>query len=145
VGPNGPAPDLSPQDARSRFQLVFRRFLAAFARPEHPLALYLDDLQWLDAATLDLLEHLITDPDVRHLMLVGACRDNEVGSSHPLTRTLAAIRKAGVRMQEIVLSPLGLDDVGRPQTDYIDLYQVHAWAGNTPLDRRRCGRSTRRR
>ena len=54
--------DLPPQDAQNRFRLVFRRFLSAFAKPEHPLALFLDDLQWLDAATLELLEHLITDP-----------------------------------------------------------------------------------
>ncbi|MCU1235166.1 MAG: multi-sensor signal transduction multi-kinase, partial [Candidatus Solibacter sp.] len=113
IGKQPPVPDLPPQDAQNRFQLVFRRFLGAFARPEHPLALFLDDLQWLDAATLELLERLITDPDVRHLMLVGAYRDNEVGSSHPLVRTLGAIRNARARMQEIVLAPLGLDDVGR--------------------------------
>jgi PAS domain S-box-containing protein len=117
IGKQPPVPDLPPQDARNRFQRVFRRFLGAFARPEHPLALFLDDLQWLDAATLDLLEHLITDPDVRHLMLVGAYRDNEVSSSHPLIRTLAEIRKAGARMYEIVLAPLGRDDVSRLVTD----------------------------
>ena len=113
IGKQPPVPDLPPRDAQNRFQLVFRRFLSAFARPEHPLALFLDDLQWLDAATLELLERLITDPGVRHLMLVGAYRDNEVNSSHPLMRTLGAIRNAGARMQEIVLAPLGLDDVGR--------------------------------
>jgi PAS domain S-box-containing protein len=113
IGKQPPVPDLPPQDAQNRFQLVFRRFLGAFARLEHPLALFLDDLQWLDAATLELLERLITDRDVRHLMLVGAYRDNEVGSSHPLMRTLESIRKTGLRMQEIVLAPLVLDDVGR--------------------------------
>src|SRR6266851_2356884 len=117
IGKQPPVPDLPPQDARNRFQLVFRRFLGAFARPEHPLALFLDDLQWLDAATLELLEHLITDPNVPHLMLVGAYRDNEVNSSHPLTRTLGAIGRAGARMQEIVLAPLGLEDVGRLVAD----------------------------
>src|SRR5439155_16338495 len=91
----------------------FQRFLGAFATPEHPLALFLDDLQWLDAATLELMEHLITDSDVRHLMLIGAYRDNEVSPSHPLLRTLAAIRKAGARVQEIVLAPLGIDDINR--------------------------------
>ena len=50
---------------------MFRRFLGVFARSEHPLALFLDDLQWLDTATLDLLEHLATHSEVRHLMLVG--------------------------------------------------------------------------
>ena len=96
---------------------MFRRFLGVFARPEHPLALFLDDLQWLDAATLDLLEDLITQPDVRHLLLIGAYRDNEVSSSHPLMRTLEAIRKAGAKVQEIVLAPLRLDDVGRLVAD----------------------------
>src|SRR6266478_5829396 len=91
IGKQPPVPDLPPQDARNRFHVVFRRFLSAFAKPEHPLALFLDDLQWLDAATLELLERLTTDPDVRHLMLVGAYRDNEVSSSHPLLRTLEAI------------------------------------------------------
>jgi predicted ATPase len=113
IGKQPPVPDLPPQDAQNRYQLVFRRFLGTFARPEHPLALFLDDLQWLDAPTLELLERLITDRDVRHLLLVGAYRDNEVNSSHPLMRTLDAIHKAGARVQEIVLAPLGLDDVGR--------------------------------
>jgi PAS domain S-box-containing protein len=111
IGKQPPVPDLPPQDAQNRFQLVFQRFLSEFASPEHPLALFLDDLQWLDAATLELLEQLITDPDVRHLMLVGAYRDNEVSLSHPLTRTLEAIRNGNVRVQEIVLAPLRLDDV----------------------------------
>ena len=88
IGKQPPVPELPPRDAQNRFQLVFRRFLGAFARPEHPLALFLDDLQWLDAATLELLEHLMTDPEVRYLLLVGAYRDNEVRSSHPLMRTL---------------------------------------------------------
>ena len=73
---------------------MFRRFLAVFAKPEHPLALFLDDLQWLDAATLDLLEDLLMHPDVRHVLLIGAYRSNEVTSSHPLLRTLDASRKA---------------------------------------------------
>ncbi|MGA9392057.1 MAG: serine/threonine-protein kinase PknK [Candidatus Sulfotelmatobacter sp.] len=111
IGKQQSVPDLPPQDAQNRFQLVFRRFLSAFARPEHPLALFLDDLQWLDAATLEMLENLITDPDVHNLMLVGAYRDNEVSPSHPLTRTLEAIRKVTPRVQEIVLAPLALDDV----------------------------------
>ena len=93
IGKQPPVPDLPPQDAKNRFQMVFRRFLGVFARKEHPLALFLDDLQWLDAATLDLIEHLVTHSEVRHLLLVGAYRDNEVGPAHPLLRTLEAIRR----------------------------------------------------
>ncbi len=117
IGKQPPVPDLLPQDAQNRFQVVLGRFLGVFARPDHPLALFLDDLQWLDTATLEFLEHRVTASEVRHLLLVGAYRDNEVGPSHPLMRTLEAIRKAGARMQEIVLAPLGLDDVGRLVVD----------------------------
>ncbi len=117
LGDQPPVPELPPQDSQRRFQLVFRRFLGVFARPEHPLALFLDDLHWLDAATLDLLEHVLTQPDVHHLLLVGAYRDNEVTPTHPLMRRLAAIRQAGVPVQEISLAPLGFEDVGRLISD----------------------------
>jgi len=126
IGPQPPAPELPPQDAQRRFQLVFRRMLGVFARPEHPLALFLDDLQWLDAATLDLLEHLATQPELRHVLLVGAYRDNEVTPAHPLMQRLAAIRSAGGRLQEISLAPLGLDDVGRLIADALQCTPAHA-------------------
>ncbi len=113
IGKQPAVPELSPQEAKNRFQLVFRRFIGAFATPEHPLALFLDDLQWLDAATLELIEHLVTHAEVPHLLLVGAYRDNEVGPAHPLLRTLEAIKTADARVAEIVLAPLGLEDVGR--------------------------------
>jgi predicted ATPase len=111
IGNQPPVPDLPPQDAKNRFYMVFRRFLGAFARPEHPLALFLDDLQWLDAVTLELIERLITDPDVKHLLLIGAYRDNETSSSHPLMRTLGAVRQRGAIVRDIVLTPLNLDRV----------------------------------
>ena len=111
IGEQPPVTVLPPQDAQRRFQLVFRRFISVFARPEHPLALFLDDLQWLDAATLDVLEDLLTQPDVRHLMLIGAYRDNEVGSAHPLMRKLEAIRKSGAIVREIILAPLAREDL----------------------------------
>ena len=126
IGTQPPVADLPPQDARNRFQMVFRRFLGVFAREEHPLALFLDDLQWLDAATLDLIEHLVTHSEVRHLLLVGAYRDNEVGPAHPLMRTLEAIRNAGARVEEIVLTPLELDDSGRLVADAVHREPEHA-------------------
>jgi predicted ATPase/signal transduction histidine kinase len=111
IGEQPPASELPPPDAQGRFQLVFRRFISVFARPEHPLALFLDDLQWVDAATLALMEDLLTRPDVRHLMLIGAYRDNEVNSSHSLMRKLEAIRQAGARVHSIVLAPLRPEDI----------------------------------
>src|SRR6201987_3303058 len=113
IGPQPPVVDLPPRDAQRRFQLVFRRLLGVFARAEHPLALFLDDLQWVDAATLDLLEDLITQPDLQHLLLIGAYRDDEVTPAHPLMQRLTAIRQAGGRVQAIVLKPLGLEEVNR--------------------------------
>jgi len=113
IGEQPPVPELPPQEAQRRFQLVFRRFIGVFARPEHPLALFLDDLQWLDAATLDLLEDLLTRNDLQHLLLIGAYRDNEVSASHPLIRKLEAIRQAGAAVQEVLLTPLGRDDLSR--------------------------------
>ena len=113
IGEHPPVSELPPQDAQNRFQMVFRRFLGVFAQKQHPLALFLDDLQWLDTATLELLEHLVTHPDVRHLLLVGAYRHNEVGPTHPLMRTLDAVRIADARVHEIVLAPLGIDDIGQ--------------------------------
>jgi hypothetical protein len=110
IGDQPPVPELAPQDAQRRFQLVFRRFLGVFARPDHPLALFLDDLQWLDAGTLAVLEDLLTQRDVQSLLLIGAFRDNEVDAAHPLRRTLGAIRAAGARVQEISLVPLARHD-----------------------------------
>ena len=112
IGEQPPVPELPPQDAQRRFQLVFRRFIGVFARPEHPLALFLDDLQWLDAATLDLLEDLLTRSDLQHLMLIGAYRDNEVTADHPLMSKLNVIKAAGGRIAEITLAPLAREHLG---------------------------------
>jgi PAS domain S-box-containing protein len=112
IGDQPPVPALPPRDAQSRFNLVFRRFIDVFARQEHPLALFLDDLQWLDLATLDLLEDLLRQPDVRYLMLIGAYRDNEVSSSHPLMRKLEVIRQSGATVRDIILAPLNCEAVG---------------------------------
>ncbi|HEV2716552.1 MAG TPA: AAA family ATPase, partial [Terriglobales bacterium] len=117
IGEQSPVPELPAQDAQRRFHLVLRRFIGVFATPEHPLALFLDDLQWLDTATLDVLQDLLTQPDVHHLMLIGAYRDNEVNSAHPLMRRLEAIRQAGGKIQEIVLAPLTSGDLGRLLAD----------------------------
>jgi hypothetical protein len=79
--------ELPPQQARSRLQLLFRRFLGVFARPEHPLTLFLDDLQWLDPATLDVLADLLTHTDIQRLLLIGAYRDNEVAPWASIARS----------------------------------------------------------
>src|SRR6516162_4773957 len=111
IGEPPPVVELPPRDAQRRFQMVLRQLIGVFARPEHPLALFLDDLQWLDAATLDLLEDLLGRSDLRNLLLIGAFRDNEVTAAHPLMRKLEAIRATG-RVQDIKLAPLTTNDLG---------------------------------
>jgi PAS domain S-box-containing protein len=126
IGEQPPVTVLPPKDAQARFQLVFRRFIGVFARREHPLALFLDDLQWLDSATLDLLEDLLSRPDIRHLMLIGAYRDNEVNSSHPLMRKLEEMRQAGAVVHQIVLAPLSCEDLGRLIADSVHCEPIRA-------------------
>jgi PAS domain S-box-containing protein len=111
IGKQPPLPDLPPQDAQNRFQMVLLRFLNVFACKEHPLVLFLDDLQWVDSATLDFLEYLFVHSGIRYLMVIGAYRDNEVGQCHPLVRALDTIRASDVRIQKIVLAPLNHENI----------------------------------
>lgn len=111
LGPQSPLADLTPQDRLNRLRIVFRRLVGAFARPGRPLVLFVDDLQWLDPATLDLVGDLVTRRDVSNLMLIGAFRANEVGPFHPLMLQLEAIRTAGVPIEEVVLQPLSSTDI----------------------------------
>jgi PAS domain S-box-containing protein len=126
IGKQPPVPELTPQEAENRFEAALRGFLGAFARKEHPLVLFLDDLQWLDPATLRLLEQLVTDPKGQYLLLIGAYRDNEVTSHHPLMLTLGAIRKTQAIVREIELDPLSLADVNQLLSDALRCEPAHA-------------------
>jgi serine/threonine protein kinase len=119
IGKQPAVPELPPQETQNRFQAVFRRFLCVFARKEHPLTLFIDDLQWLDVATLRFIEYLLTHADEKYLLIVGAYRDNEVSPSHPLMLTLESIRKSGVTIDEMVLKPLSLRDVNHQTAQFI--------------------------
>jgi predicted ATPase/signal transduction histidine kinase len=110
VGPQRPVPDLPPREAQRRFERLWQRFVGALASAEHPVVLFLDDIQWIDAATLLLLERVVGHPDTRHLLVLGACREDEVGSSHPLARTIDGLRGRGVSVEEVSLRPFRLDD-----------------------------------
>jgi predicted ATPase/GAF domain-containing protein/signal transduction histidine kinase/tRNA A-37 threonylcarbamoyl transferase component Bud32 len=117
IGPQAPVADLPPNEAMARFLSTFRRFVSALARPEQPLVLFLDDLQWMDSGSAKLLEHLLTHPDLRHLLLIGGYRDNEVAPSHLLMLSLDAIRKSGCPVSHVVLSPLCVEDLGQLVSD----------------------------
>ena len=108
VGELPPPPELPLVEARHRFNRLFQRVLAVVATPERPLVLFLDDLQWADFASLELLRYLGTHPETPPLLLMGAYRDNEVSATHPLALVLTEVRKAGGRLVEIHLGPLSL-------------------------------------
>ncbi len=106
VGRRPPPPELPPAEAQRRFRAVLQRFIAVFAREDRPIALFLDDLQWADPASLALLPDLVGGAGVRHLLVIGAYRDCEVTAGHPLLGALDGVRRADARVSEIVLGPL---------------------------------------
>ncbi len=111
IGPQPAIQLLPPQESQNRFDLVFQRFIRAFCSSEHPLILFLDDLQWADSASLRLLERFMGDDGTRYLLVVGTFRDNEVDAAHPLSLTLEKIRQSHAALSEITLLPLATGDV----------------------------------
>jgi predicted ATPase/signal transduction histidine kinase/CheY-like chemotaxis protein len=110
IGSQPPVPEVGATEAQNRFNLVFQKFIRVFCSPEHPLVIFLDDLQWVDNATLKLIELMMTDSETQSLLLIGAYRDNEVEANHPLMLLLASLRKKAVTVNQIILTPLALED-----------------------------------
>ncbi|MCC7538143.1 MAG: serine/threonine-protein kinase PknK [Deltaproteobacteria bacterium] len=98
-------------ELRNRFQVAMGHLVATLASPEHTLVLFVDDLQWADLPSIDLVTSLATDPESRHVLLIGAYRDSEVDDAHPLTAAIERMRSVGAAFDEIVLGPLGEDAV----------------------------------
>lgn len=121
LGPQPPIQPLGPTETRNRFNLTFRAFTRVFASPSRPLVLFLDDLQWADGASLHLLHLLLSDPEIRSLLVIGAYRDNEVDAAHPLRGMLNELGAARERVSEITLSPLGLGSVAQLLADTLAL------------------------
>src|SRR4030042_1466631 len=111
VGKQPDIPELGPEESQNRFNLVFRNFINVFATQESPLVLFLDDLQWVDSASLKLIKTIVTQRENIFLLFLGAYRDNEVSESHPLIITLDEIRKQGVAVNTISLPALTPEDV----------------------------------
>jgi predicted ATPase/signal transduction histidine kinase/GAF domain-containing protein len=121
IGPQPEVPELAPGEAQNRFQLVLRQFVAVFASPEHPLVLFLDDLQWVDAATLKLIESLVTDRPHLPLLLIAAYRDNEVHPLHPLASVLASVRQSSRAVHEVALDALRYHEIRQLVADALHL------------------------
>jgi len=106
IGEQPPAPELVATAAQNRFNRLFENFISIFATKEHPLVIFLDDLQWADSASLKLIQLLTSDRSRHYLFLIGAYRDNEVFPAHPLMVTLADIQTTGAAVNTITLDPL---------------------------------------
>jgi predicted ATPase len=111
IGEQPSVPEVGATEAQNRFNRVFQRFVRVFCSQEHPLVIFLDDLQWIDSATLKLIELIMLDQQTQSLFLIGAYRDNEITPLHPLRLTLEALRRQGVVFEEIVLAPLSLESL----------------------------------
>ena len=138
IGPQPVLPDLLPTEAQNRFNLVFQQFIQTLASAHHPLVLFLDDIQWADAASLDLLKAMMSNNDNGHFMVIGAYRDNEVDSTHPVTMTINEIRTAKSNVREIHLKPLSETHIHQLLMD-----TLHGEAKDTEALARLCAEKTR--
>lgn len=111
IGKQLPAPELSGNAAQNRFNLLFQKFVQVFATPAHPLVIFLDDLQWADSASLNLIQVLMDQQEAGYLFLIGAYRENEVSATHPLMLALNDIQKTQATVNTLTLAPLSQADI----------------------------------
>jgi predicted ATPase/signal transduction histidine kinase/ActR/RegA family two-component response regulator len=111
LGPQPEASRLGPAETESRFNHLFRRFLEVLCSAERPLVVFLDDLQWADVASLRLVKLMMTAPELRHLLVIGAYRESEIDADHPLAAGLGELRAAQVAIEHVTLGPLGVEQV----------------------------------
>lgn len=117
IGQQPQIPDLGSIESQNRFNQVFQAFIRVFSQPEHPLVIFLDDLQWADFASLKLIEKLLTNANNNYLLLIGAYRDNEISSVHPLNQLINNTKKESINSSYIYLQPLDLDSVQQLVTE----------------------------
>ncbi len=110
----------SGAEASDRLRRALAHALQTFASDEHPLVLFLDDLQWAEPTTLTLLERLVSSPGLSNLLILGAYRDNEVDEKHPLRTSLQRLRARGVPIARCELGPLTREDVTALTRDTVD-------------------------
>jgi len=118
IGKQPPATELSGSAAQNRFNLLFKKFVQVFTSKGHPLVMFLDDLQWSDSASLNLLKLLLQDTE--YLLVLGAYRDNEVSPVHPFILTVDEIVKTGATVNTITLSPLRESDMNQLVADTLN-------------------------
>jgi predicted ATPase/tRNA A-37 threonylcarbamoyl transferase component Bud32 len=126
IGKQPPAAELSGSAAQNRFNLLFGKFIAVFATQQHPLVMFLDDLQWADSASLNLMQVLMSQSEMGYLLLIGAYRDNEVFPAHPLMLTLEEINKARATISTLTLASLSQSHVNHLVADTLSCSTIIA-------------------
>ena len=109
---------LGAEETQNRFNHIFKKFLRAFTSQDHPLVLFLDDLQWADMASLELIKMIITDNEIHHFLLIGAYRDNEIDKNDLFSFIIDDIKKTGTPVTGIHLGPLDKETVN----DFISFF-----------------------
>lgn len=120
IGEQPPVPQLGLNETQNRFNLIFLAFISVFAKKEHPLVIFLDDLHFCDAASLNLMKLLVTNNDNQSLLLIGAYRDNEVCSQHALMQCIQEIEKANKIVSTLTINSLDLNDITQLVCDTLD-------------------------
>ncbi|MCC5670113.1 serine/threonine-protein kinase PknK, partial [Nostoc sp. CHAB 5784] len=113
IGKQPPVPEVGAAEAQNRFNRFFQQFIRVFCAKDHPLVIFLDDLQWIDSATIQLIELMLLDEQTQALFLIGAYRNNEVSPTHPLALALERLRQQEAVLEEIVLAPLTLEPLAQ--------------------------------
>jgi PAS domain S-box-containing protein len=108
IGKQPPVPEVGSTEAQNRFNFAFQKFIRVFCSQDHPLVIFLDDLQWVDLSTVKLIELMMTDSEMQFLFLIGTYRDNEVSQTDPLIMMLEELRKQGITINQMTLTPLNL-------------------------------------
>ncbi|QLE58321.1 hybrid sensor histidine kinase/response regulator [Nostoc sp. TCL26-01] len=128
IGSQPPVVQLGINESQNRFKRVFQQFIHIFCQPEHPLVLFLDDLQWADLDSLKLIQLLISNPNSQYLLLIGAYRNNEVNSTHPLMLAVDEMHNSGAVINNIILQPLQIDHVNQLVSDTLHHQQINSYS-----------------
>ncbi|NER01851.1 MAG: AAA family ATPase [Okeania sp. SIO3C4] len=123
IGTQAPAPELSGSAAQNCLNLLFQKFIAVFTAPSHPVVMFLDNLQWADSASLNLMKVLMSSTETGYLLILGAYQDNEVFPAHPLMLTLSELEKNLAVISTITLQPLALQDINQLVADTLNCSQ----------------------
>ena len=142
IGKQPVVPELSPGDSQNRFELVFQNFIHALCDITHPIGIFLDDMQWADLPSINLIKSIILNPDSKYILVILSYRDNEVNTTHPFQLAVEEIKKNGIEIKHILLNSLSLFDVNHLISDTLscnkadtsDLAEViHLKTGGNPF------------